>query len=62
MSVITRQVLEKDTGVSILVVGGNPNTLGLIAPVGSIATDRTTGNLYVSDDGATSSWRAATLT
>jgi hypothetical protein len=62
MSVVTRFVYEKDTGVCHIVCGGNPNTLGLIAPIGSTAVDRVTGALYVSDDSATSSWLTATLT
>ena len=62
MSAITRQILEKDSGVCILVVRGNPNTLTLIAPKGSLALDVTNAALYVSNDSATSDWLVATLT
>lgn len=58
MSVVTRVPLEKDTGVCLLVCRGAPATLGLIAPVGSLALNVTLPGLYQSTSATTSAWTA----
>jgi hypothetical protein len=56
MSIITTVWIIKDTGVRFLVGTGNPNTLGLICPIGSLFMDDATGAYYKSVDPDVSDW------
>jgi hypothetical protein len=65
MTEITTLWIKKSTGVrGLLIEGdeGNPNTLELICPKGSVVHDAVTPALWVSNDSAVSDWLQATLT
>jgi hypothetical protein len=51
-------LINKATGWRKLIGTGNPNTIGLICPIGSEFTDQATGTLYISKDDETSDWAA----
>ncbi len=45
-----------ETGVRGITVDGNPNTLGLVCPKGSIAYDTSTPAVWQSASSSSSSW------
>lgn len=59
MSVITRVPLETDSGICIMICDGDPNSLGIKAPVGSLILDRQGSGLWVSNSSTASDWSAA---
>ena len=57
---ISRMVVDHESGLSIITLEGNPAIVTVEAPVGSVALDRTTGNMYVKVSPIGTDWRLST--